>query len=152
MKILAILILLATIVGCAASSSERAYTALRGNKLADAEQLYLQALRDGDEGAWHNLGVIYHRQGQTAKAIEYIKMGARYGDQHAQRALIQLGQPVPPADLRGKKSSSDADAGAAALMLLGGAAAAGARTAPAAGPPVRCETRRMAWGNETVCR
>ena len=135
--------------GCAATSSERAYQALRANNLAAAEKLYFEALNDGDEGAWHNLGVIYDRQGQRAKAVQFLIMGARYGDQNAQRGLLQLGQPVPVADLKGR-STSDGGATAAAIIL--GGMAAGAQTRPPIQPAVRCETRRRAWGNETVCR
>jgi hypothetical protein len=142
---LAIFAAAALVAGCAASSHELGSQALARQDWAAAEQHLVRAVRNGDRGAWNDLGVAYHRQGRITMAIEAFKMGARYGDPTARANLERNNIPVPPADLAARPAGGDYS-GAAAFLE-------GFNRGRSGGDSINCTTIGIGRGDSmTSCR
>lgn len=99
-------VLLVTILSACTSLHREGLDAFNAGNPKLAEQKLLAAIREGDTGAWNNLGVVYERTGRQALADRAYQMAARYGSATAQQNLINRGLPVPAADLRKAEDST----------------------------------------------
>jgi hypothetical protein len=131
--------------GCA--TMQPGIDALNRGDLAAAEADFQQALRNGDTMAWNNLGVVYQRRGDTAKAIAHYTMGARWGHQLSQQNLAALGAPIPAADLAAQRARTNAADTANTLQIM-----RALQPAPSAHrPPISCSSYRAGNQVHTDC-
>lgn len=75
------------------------------------------------------------------EAAKYFHLSARFGNQEAQRTLIQLGLPVPPADLAQRRQAGN---GVLYNIVQGGYAAPDTSFAPSGS--ATCSARQTSMG------
>ena len=96
---LVLLAVLALLTGCATSPTDEGLRALNAGDVNRAEALFQQGIDQGDVAAINNLGVVWQRRGDRARAVAYYTRAARYGFPLAQQNLRNLGEDVPAVDL-----------------------------------------------------
>lgn len=149
MRVALALCTLALVVGCASGLRIQARGPIERGEYATAAALLEKAIQNGDMGAWNDLGVVHERMGNRDKAIQLYTMGARWGDQTAQRNLINLGAPVPPADLaaaNAQQRAANAANTAATLQLM-----RALNPPPAPVTPINCTSQRIGTTVQTNC-
>lgn len=104
--------------GCSATSTRVANDPPSFNKGLDALQAkdfkqasfyFAELAKDGDPAAMNNLGVALMMVDRKEEAVFWFKKATRYGDKNAPKALAEIGEHVPPADLVGRHPSVIAD-------------------------------------------
>lgn len=106
---LTVVLPLAVLAGCATNQlandpAQLGLDLMSTNQNQLAYNVLTQCAQAGNSACWNNLGVMYD-QGRIGAgrdvnaAIAHFTIAARYGLPVAQRNLILLGAPVPPADL-----------------------------------------------------
>lgn len=103
--------------GCATHIQDGNAAMARGD-LAAAERQYSAAAQAGDPTGYNNLGVVAERRGDRERAIGYYTMAARWGNKLAAQNLVNLGAPVPSADLAAQRASTNAAQTAASLEAM----------------------------------
>ncbi|MES2324098.1 MAG: hypothetical protein V4633_17710 [Pseudomonadota bacterium] len=104
------IVLLAVLVtGCAQQVGQKA---INSGNLDLGERQARAAAQKGHPVGFNNLGVIAQRRGNHDLALQMFTTAARMGDPTARMNLINLGAPVPAADL------AQQDAGADGWQLL----------------------------------
>lgn len=157
---IAAVLLFATLAGCETTPQTQGFYAfnegLAREKRGDwngAILAYQESINRGEavDASWNNIGTIQqNRFNNKEAAIKYFSMAARHGSPVARQNLLNLGQPVPAADLAQQRvavqpqpqpqpqqpqATSSNSEGAAALLYLLNSAVEGYNQGRASAPP-----------------
>lgn len=95
-----------TLLGCGPPSYKvRVQSLANSGQCQAAETEVGQNERDPGTRAVILAGIADECYRDSAATIRYLNLAARYGHPVAQEHLAKIGQPIPPADLKGMKTS-----------------------------------------------
>jgi TPR repeat protein len=96
------LILLLALSGCATTYGEGS-DLYKSGRYSEAAQRFHSCAQREDDDCMYALGAMHangHIPGGRAEALRWWTLSARYNNDRARAALIQVGASVPPPDLR----------------------------------------------------
>jgi hypothetical protein len=109
MSIVSILLIASLLLSGCSATSQRASTdppsfdkgldALHAHNFEQASFYFSELAKDGDPAAMNNLGVALMMVDRKEEAIFWFRKATQYGDKNAPKALAEMGEEIPQADL-----------------------------------------------------